>query len=76
MELKVYDSLELEDIFNTPRSMIAPEDAAKAQARLTLQQVVEWLDEKCPHATGWNVQAKRKCEMCWQEKLKEWGIEL
>jgi len=40
-----------------------------------IREVVEWSDDKCPHCIGWNVKSRRKCELCWQAKLKEWGME-
>jgi len=39
-------------------------------------EVIEWGSETCPHDLfGEGTQCfKRACDMCWQEKIKEWGI--
>jgi len=42
---------------------------AQAQARLTLQQVIEWADSRCPHF-NWTGYTSKSCPQCWQE-LKE-----
>ena len=42
-----------------------------------IKEVVKWSNETCPHDLfGEGTQCfKRACDLCWQSKLKEWGIE-
>ena len=45
-----------------------------------IRKVVEWAESSCPHNPEGKYHSylhgkRHDCEICWQAKLKEWGIE-
>jgi len=62
MKLRILPVSKCLEIYNDPDSN--SESMLEAQACLTLQQVVEWGEEVCPHS---NLLRKRECWFCWQE---------
>ncbi len=46
-------------------------DALRIQ-EATLREVVEWADKVCMEH---GMRKHRRCDKCWQAKLKEWGID-
>jgi len=58
------------DAFYTAREFNADKAIAKAQHRYTLQQVVEWGEERCEEHFDYAFVKKRECLKCWQA-LKE-----
>uniref|UniRef100_A0A6H1ZNA2 Uncharacterized protein n=1 Tax=viral metagenome TaxID=1070528 RepID=A0A6H1ZNA2_9ZZZZ len=63
MKLRLLPVSKCLEIYNDPDSN--SESMLEAQAYLTLQQVVDWGKEHCPHT---KYPAYRKnCSLCWQE---------
>jgi hypothetical protein len=47
---------------------------ANSQNKKTLQEVVKWGDEDCPHMISYATKPKRRCDICW-EVLKKMSDE-
>ena len=65
-------------VFNPPSNHYLNERVAQEALRYTLEQMVEWGDERCPHPSTFDGQLltrKKNCPECWQElkKLAEEG---
>jgi hypothetical protein len=43
------------------------DDAKETQAKLTIQKVIEWSEEICPHVPQKLKLPKRECSDCWEE---------
>ena len=58
----------------------AYESLCKSQDEISfkagIKEVIDWGSEVCPgHAIYQYSLYRRQCSRCWQDKLKDWGIE-
>ena len=57
------------------RTWKARDPEIKEVHKAGIKEVVEWRLELCPHKTNpLEFRAKQYCELCWQAKIKEWGL--